>query len=193
MSLFGLLLTTNYNRWASESGRISSVIVKKLNCTFLQGFYEFLFSSGAEEQESDCLFVSHLTGEDSPQCGSFAAPCRTLPQALHRVNDGGKICLDGDNSKSHPYNCLKTDDPNGAERKLIEKGVTIQGVSSEAHISCGLAFATPFRNGFLKVTLSNLVFNNTSIGLLLVNVSSFNVVITKCKFINCHKVAVGLA
>ena len=32
-------------------------------------------------------------------------PCKTLPQALLMVSDGGKICLDGRESESHPYSC----------------------------------------------------------------------------------------
>ena len=103
----------------------------------------FPLSLGAEDQGSDCLYVSHLSGEDSPQCGSFAVPCRTLPQALFLVNDSGKICLNGKDSESNPYECLKIrDGPKGTEFKTMEKSVSIQGVSSPAHISCGLVFAS---------------------------------------------------
>ena len=116
-------------------------------------------SLAAEDQGSDCLHVSHLSGDDSPQCGSFAVPCRTLPQALFLVNDGGKICLNGKDSESNPYECLKTDSPNGTEFKTIEKSVSIQSVSSPAHISCALVFASWSKYGSVKVSLSNLVFN----------------------------------
>ena len=144
-------------------------------------------SLGAEDQGSDFLYVSHLNGKDSPQCGSFAVPCRTLPQALLLVNDGGKICLDGKDSESNPYECLKTDSPNGTELKTIEKSVSIQGVSFPAHISCGLVFASRSKYGSVKVSLSNLVFNNSWYGLVFLNVLSYDVVISKCKFINCSK------
>ena len=116
-------------------------------------------SLAAEDQGSDCLHVSHLSGDDSPQCGSFAVPCRTLPQALFLVNDGGKICLNGKDSESNPYECLKMDSPNGTEFKTIEKSVSIQSVSSPAHISCALVFASRSKYGSVKVSLSNLVFN----------------------------------
>ena len=110
-------------------------------------------------------------------------PCRTLPQALLLINDGGKICLNGKDSESNPYECLKTDSPNGTEFKTIEKSVSIQGVSSPAHISCGLIFAPRFKYG----SFSNLVFNNTRYGLVFSDVPFYDVVISKCKFINCQK------
>ena len=116
-------------------------------------------SLAAEDQGSDCLHVSHLSGDDSPQCGSFAVPCRTLPHALLLVNDGGKICLNGKDSEPNPYECLKTDSPNGTEFKTIEKNVSIQSVSSPAHISCALVFASRSKYGSVKASLSNLVFN----------------------------------
>ncbi|RMX61169.1 hypothetical protein pdam_00005651, partial [Pocillopora damicornis] len=141
----------------------------------------------AEDQESDCLYVSHLSGEDSPQCGSFAVPCRTLPQALLLVNSGGKICLNGTNSESNPYECLKTVGPNGTKLRAVGKSVSIQGVSSPAHISCGLVFASRSKYGSVEVSLSNLVFNNSRYGLVLFNVPSYDVVISNCKFINCTR------
>ena len=147
----------------------------------------FSLSLGAEDQGSDCLHVSRLTGEDSPQCGSFAVPCRTLPQALLLVNDGGKICLNGINSESNPYECLKTVGPNGTKLRAVGKRVSIQGVSSPAHISCGLAFASRLKYGSVKVSFSNLVFNNSRYGLFFINVPSYDVVISDCKFINCFK------
>ena len=71
---------------------------------------------------------------------------------------------------------------------MILKSVTIQGQISEAHISCknpaDLSFGPHTTGGILEVTLSNLVFNATNVTLN--NVSSFNVAITKCKFMNCQ-------
>lgn len=168
------------------------MFVLQVYCKILM-IMTFRSPSGADEEDSGCLFVSHLTGQDSPQCGSSVAPCRTLPQALLLVHDGGKICLDGRESESHPYGCLRIDGPNGVQRTLINKSVSIQGSFSKAHISCehcdSLAFGTHARNSSLKVTLSNLVFDNT--GVLIFNVCSFNVVVSKCRFMNCP-VGVGM-
>ena len=144
-------------------------------------------SLGAEDQGSDCLYVSHLSGDDSPQCGSFAVPCRTLPQALLLVNNSGKICLNGIDSESNPYECLKTVGPNGTKLRAVGKRVSIQGVSSPAHISCGLVFASRSKYDSVKVSLSNLVFNNCGYGLVFSNVPSYDVVISDCKFNNCYK------
>ena len=136
-------------------------------------------------KENDCLFVSHLTGQDFPRCGSSLTPCQSLPQALQLVRDGGKICLDGRKSELHPYGCIN---PDGEQMIKILKSVRIQGQYSEAHISCkntaGLIFGTHTTGGILEVTLSNLVFNATNVTLN--NACSFNVAITKCKFMNCQ-------
>ena len=114
-------------------------------------------------------------------------PCRTLPQALLLVNDSGKICLNGIDSESNPYECLKTVGPNGTKLRAVGKSVSIQGVSSPAHISCGLVFASRSKYGSVKVSLSNLVFNNSRYGLVFFNVPSYDVVISDCKFINCMR------
>ena len=114
-------------------------------------------------------------------------PCRTLPQALLLVNDGDKICLNGTNSESNPYECLKTGGPKGTKLRAVGKRVSIQGVSSPAHISCGLVFASRLKYGSVKVSFSNLVFNNSRYGLVFLNVPSYDVVIYKCKFVNCYK------
>ena len=134
--------------------------------------------------KSDCLFISQFTGEDSPQCGSSVKPCQTLPQALQKVHDGEKICVDGRNSESHPYHCLTmVDGPNTEGRIALHKSITIQGQFTEAHIFCNLDFGTYATRRVLKVTLSNLVFNNSTVTFY--NASSISVVITKCRFMNC--------
>ena len=88
---------------------------------------------------------------------------------------------------SQIHECLKTDSPNGTEFKTIEKSVSIQGVSSPAHISCGLVFASRSKYDSVKVSLSKLVFNNSRYGLVFFYMPSYDVVISDCKFMNCHK------
>ena len=144
----------------------------------------FGFFAGADVIDSDCLFISHLTGEDSSQCGSSLMPCQTLPQALRLVRDGGKICLDGRNSESYPYGCLTMDDGATAEgRIVIHKSVTIHGQFSEAHIFCDLMFGQYATLRGLNITLSSLVFYNSTVTFY--NVCSINAFITKCRFLNC--------
>lgn len=84
-------------------------------------------------------------------------------------------------------------DRHGEKLKPINKNVSIQGQFSKAHISCknrdGLTFGTNFINGSIKVNLSNLAFDKYGVSFF--NVCSFNVVITKCRFINCP-IGVGM-
>ena len=55
-----------------------------------------------------------------------------------------------------------------------------------------IEFGPKFKNGSIKVSLSNLLFTNGKYGVALVDVSSFDVVIAKCKFFNFSEAAVGL-
>ena len=69
--------------------------------------------------------------------------------------------------------------------------MTIQGWLSKAHISCKRRFGLVFeqtKTRALKLTLSNLVFQNS--GVILRNVRCFDVVITNCKFVNCREAVV---
>ena len=80
------------------------------------------------------VFTYPISAVKTRLSGSFAVPCRTLPQALLLVNDGDKICLNGTNSESNPYECLKTVGPNGTKLRAVGKSVSIQGVSSPARV-----------------------------------------------------------
>ena len=94
------------------------------------------------------------------------------------VSNGGKICLDGRKSESHPYGCVATDE---MKALLIDKSVTVQGWLSKAYISCSLSFNRS-RDFILRITLSNLVFHNS--GVIIRNVNCFRVVVTDCAFVN---------
>ena len=154
--------------------------------------YLMSYFSGVDAGAGDlinCLFVSHQSGQDSPRCGFLKEPCKTLPQALLMASDGGKICLDGRDSESHPYTCEQID---GRKELMINKSLTIQGWLLKAHISCKRSNSLTFkqaRNRLVRLTLSNLAFHKH--GFLLPNVSCFNVLITNCTFMSC-KTAVGI-
>ena len=146
-----------------------------------------MYSIGGDATPIDCLYVSHQSGQDTPQCGSRTEPCQTLPQALLLVRDGGNICLDGRNSERHPYSCFFR------KNVFIDKSVAIYGLFTKAHITCdprygNLIFRYP-ENRLFKLTLSNLVFYSYGVNLL--NVTGFNVSISSCKFIKSF-VAVGV-
>ena len=95
--------------------------------------FSMSYSSGADEETSDCFFVSYQRGKDTLLCGSFVEPCQTLSQALLMVRDGGKICLDGRNSESHPYSCLPMNSSDEGKIKVIHKSMTIK-VGSRRHL-----------------------------------------------------------
>ena len=109
------------------------------------------------------------------------------------VKDGGKVCLDGRNSESHPYGCFLRNSRQVMNlTDFMDKSVTIQGWLSMAHISCKFLFGLAFRsarNGILRLTLSNLVFHNNGVNLLKVGCS--HVVVSNCRFLNCQA-AVGI-
>ena len=102
----------------------------------------------------------------------------TTPQALLMVRNGGKICLDGRKSESHPYGCVSTEE---MKVVLIDKCVTIHGWLSKAHVSCSLHFNRS-RDFILSISLSNLVFHNS--GVIIRNANCFSVVVTDCAFVN---------
>ena len=146
-----------------------------------------MYSIGGDATPIDCLYVSHQSGQDTPQCGSRTEPCQTLPQALLLVRDGGKICLDGRNSERHPYSCFFR------KNVFIDKSVAIYGLFTKAHITCDPRYGNLMlrypENRLFKLTLSNLVFH--SYGVDLVNVTRFSVSISSCKFIK-SSIAVGV-
>lgn len=145
------------------------------------------YSLGATEKASDCLFVSHQTGQDTPLCGSSVQPCQTLTRALLMVSEGGKICLDGRKSKTHPYSCLPKNVTEETKVLVMNKSVTIQGWFSKAHVFCFLVFRRA-SSRILRLTLSNVIFKDY--GVYLYGVSCSNVIISNCSFINCDSAVV---
>ena len=148
-----------------------------------------MYSIGGDATPIDCLYVSHQSGQDTPQCGSRTEPCQTLPQALLFVRDGGKICLDGRNSERHPYSCFFR----GNVSREFGKSVAIFGLFAKAHITCDPRYGNLIlrypENRLFKLTLYNLVFH--SYGVDLIYASYFNVSISSCRFIN-SSIAVGI-
>ncbi|KAJ7362046.1 hypothetical protein OS493_013134 [Desmophyllum pertusum] len=104
--------------------------------------------TGADEEDSGCLFVSHLTVKIHLNVVSSVAPCRTLPQALLLVHDGGKICLDGRESvgmrqeESSAHACQKS---------------TLEVTDSEFWYNKKSIFVFLF-NEFFNLTISRCLF-----------------------------------
>ncbi|XP_068762692.1 uncharacterized protein [Montipora capricornis] len=159
-------------------------VMFKIICLWLVVIVSHMVA-GSDEYPRDCLFVSRQSGQDSSFCGSTKQPCKTLSLALRKVQDGGKVCLDGRNTESDPYGCALRNVTSLAD--VLDKSVTIQGWMSKAHISCpykyGLVFGSTTEYGIFRLKLSNLVFHNNGVRLLKVGCS--HILISNCRFINC--------
>ena len=76
---------------------------------------------------------------------------------------------------------------------FISQKSSLEVTDSEFHNNTySIEFGPKFKNGSIKVSLSNLLFVNGTYGVVLVSVSSFDIVIAKCKFFNLSEAAVGL-
>ena len=103
------------------------------------------------------------------------------------VSEGGKICLDGRKSKTHPYSCLPKNVTEETKVLVMNKSVTIQGWFSKVHVFCFLVFRRA-SSRILRLTLSNVIFKDY--GVYLYGVSCSNVIISNCSFINCDSAVV---
>ena len=53
---------------------------------------------------TDAVYVS-LDGQDSEGCGSLDYPCKSIAKAVHQMNWGGHIYLNGIGTERKPYDC----------------------------------------------------------------------------------------
>ena len=102
-----------------------------------------------------------ITGSDSARCGHQTNPCKSIAQALHRVNgNNGRIYLNGTGTEREPFNC-SSGTQHGIE---VQKNVTIEGINLTpiVHISCfgGFLFRRTSERE-LNITLSGIVFQKT--------------------------------
>ena len=134
-----------------------SYIFKKLFAKVVN-LFSYSWSSG--ESEYPGIFVS-ITGSDSARCGHQTNPCKSIAQAVHRVNGkNGRIYLDGTGTEREPFNC-SSGTHDGLE---VQKNVSIEGIigTPNVHISCfgGFLFRRTSERE-LNITLSGIVFQKT--------------------------------
>ncbi|XP_067041944.1 uncharacterized protein [Acropora muricata] len=115
-------------------------------------------SSG--EFEYPEIFVS-IAGSDSARCGLQTNPCKSIAQAVHRVNgNSGRIYLNGTGTEREPFNC-SSGTQHGIE---VQKNVNIEGITltPTVHISCfgGFLFRRTTERP-LSISLSDIVFHQT--------------------------------
>ena len=134
-----------------------SYIFKKLFAKVVN-LFSYSWSSG--ESEYPGIFVS-ITGCDSATCGHQTNPCKSIAQAVHRVNgSNGRIYLNGTGTERELLNC-SSGTQHGIE---VQKNVSIEGitVTRNVHISCfgGFLFRRTTERE-ITISLSGIIFQQT--------------------------------
>ena len=98
-------------------------------------------------------------GHDCNSCGTEAHPCQSIAQAVHQVNWGGQIFLNGSGTEDRPYNCSNLGEHPGI---FITKSLTIKGFVSP-HVTCvdGFYFLKINDEQQMEFELSGIVFWQT--------------------------------
>lgn len=97
-------------------------------------------------------------GHDTNNCGARDHPCQSIVKAVHQVDCGGKIYLEGTGTKKTFYNCSVSE---GHEGIYINKSLSIKG--STSHIFCdgGIHFKKTNGSQRMEFQLSGIVFWQT--------------------------------
>ena len=110
------------------------------------------------------MYVS-LFGEDSGTCGSVTEPCRTIEEAVSRIDSEGHIYLNGTGTKSHPFVCEgEYENVTAHDQKpgiSITKSVSLEGVESTPFVVCERGFHFYKTQETVKITLSGIAFSGT--------------------------------
>ena len=110
------------------------------------------------------MYVS-LFGKDTGTCGSKIQPCRTIEEAVRRIDRDGHIYLNGTGTKSQPFSCEgEYENVTAHDQKpgiLITKSVSLEGIDSTAFVVCEEGFHFYKTKETLKITLSGIAFNGT--------------------------------
>lgn len=115
------------------------------------------------------MYVSRH-GLDTEDCGSLIQPCQSIAQAIHLVDWGGHIHLNGTGTERDPFDCKKgvAHDPNPGI--YINKSVTMESFQSFPYVACaeGFHFQPDPTKVHRRVTviLSGIVFKGTSLKFL---------------------------
>ncbi|XP_068732691.1 uncharacterized protein [Montipora capricornis] len=129
-------------------------------------FFMLAWSSKNSGSKLAKVFVS-LHGNDCKTCGSQSLPCKTIALAVHHVDYGGYIYLDGRGTKECPYGC-KADRNIPIDHRgiYINKSLTIEGLYSTTHVLCPEGFhfqKTNDEQETFRLELSGIDFQQTPI------------------------------
>ena len=120
--------------------------------------------SGLQKGNVNIVYVS-LSGQDTDTCGEFSDPCRTIDQAVHRIDWDGYIYLNGSGTKLQPFTC-KGDRENATAHDQdpgisIDKSVSMEGFESTPYVACEKGFHFYKYQRRMRVKLSGIAFNGT--------------------------------
>ena len=97
-------------------------------------------------------------GHDTNDCGTRDHPCQSVAKAVHQVDTGGKIYLEGTGTKRTFYNCSVSEHHEGI---YINKSLTIQGSISYIFCDGGIHFKKTHDTRRMEIGLSGIVFWQT--------------------------------
>ncbi|KAL9958129.1 hypothetical protein ACROYT_G035100 [Oculina patagonica] len=108
------------------------------------------------------VYVS-LTGHDSESCGTVSHPCKSIAKAVHQVDQGGHIHLDGTGTEKNPYVCHLGMTHEQQPGIVVQKSLEIEGWKAAPLISCfnGFHFIKRPTTLPLNITLSGIAFRQT--------------------------------
>ena len=117
----------------------------------------YLNTLDAQEPNFPTVYVSPL-GNDTNNCGTRDHPCQSIGKAVHQVDIGGKIYLEGTGTKATFYNCSVSE---GHQGIYINKSLSIKG--SISHIFCdgGIHFKKASGPQRVEFQLTGIVFWQT--------------------------------
>ncbi|KAL9985330.1 hypothetical protein ACROYT_G007720 [Oculina patagonica] len=118
--------------------------------------------SAAQYSEFTDVYVS-LSGHDSGNCGPVSHPCRSIAKAVHQVDWGGHIYLDGTGTEENPYDCHLGMTHEQQPGILVQKSLEIEAWKATSLISCfdGFHFIKRSTIQTLNITLFGTAFRQT--------------------------------
>ena len=118
-------------------------------------------TAGTQSSNITEVYVSRK-GHDSASCGQIKQPCKSIEQAVRRVEWNGHIYLDGTGTERDPYDCSRTilhGQP--ATGFKVQKNLSMEGIEATPHICCPDGFQFQSTNTELSIVLSGIVFRRT--------------------------------
>ena len=123
------------------------------------------FDAGAQypgHTHTDAVNVS-LDGYDSESCGTVNHPCKSIARAVHQVDWGGHIYLNGIGTERKPYDCHLSTAHVQQPGIVVQKSLKMEGLGSTPHVLCfnGFHFIKKQTPQLLNITLSGIHFRKT--------------------------------